>query len=305
MTITEALNDAAAILDAEGIDQVVLYGTSYGSYLAQGFGVMHADRVAGMVLDSTMFGVQFGASSTELLRSMFWWSAPETAEQAASVRRLVDQGVIDSDEAGYVLQLLYELGGLDLVAQMLELVERGKGRRFWRWLLRLGENEVMTPRPFVVEFDLVGEIAYRELDYSPPRDGGPLWHPGFDDAAGQFSPFHAEPFDLPRQMRDFDWPVVVISGDRDIRTPRAIAEEVVAAVPNGVLMSVRAHGHSALDTHPRLAMNVMRTVAEAIASDGDVERKLFPDDPQGSPSLMRKLVDSRLVFARISPKRLS
>lgn len=72
ITIAEVLNDANAILDAEGIDQAVVDGTSYGSYLAQGFGVRHPERVRGMVLDSAMLGAHSGQSSAHLLRELFW-----------------------------------------------------------------------------------------------------------------------------------------------------------------------------------------------------------------------------------------
>nr|BFE35980.1 hypothetical protein GCM10010200_082310 [Actinomadura rugatobispora] len=46
--------DLAAVLDAARSDQAVVYGATYGSYLAQVFGVWHPDRVAGMVLNSPM-----------------------------------------------------------------------------------------------------------------------------------------------------------------------------------------------------------------------------------------------------------
>jgi pimeloyl-ACP methyl ester carboxylesterase len=76
ISFTEVIDDAAAILDAAGVDRVIVYGTSYGSYLAQGFGARHPERVAGMALDSAMLGARFGASTTEALRNMFWTGAP-------------------------------------------------------------------------------------------------------------------------------------------------------------------------------------------------------------------------------------
>ncbi|MCW3159579.1 alpha/beta fold hydrolase [Micropruina sonneratiae] len=35
ITIRHVLDDAAAVLDAENVEQVIVYGSSYGSYLAQ------------------------------------------------------------------------------------------------------------------------------------------------------------------------------------------------------------------------------------------------------------------------------
>ncbi len=305
MRILDALDDAAAILDAEGIDRAVVYGASYGSYLAQGFGVRHPDRVAAMVLDSAMLGAHVGASSTDVLRELFWEGTAQTAHQAARVRMLAGVGVIDAAEAGFPLQILYELGGIELVDDALALLEKGRGRRFWRWLQNLGAEDVMTSRPFVMEFDVVGEIAFRELGFAPERDDGPLQIAGFDEAAARFSAFEAEPFDLVRQIQGFAWPVVFISGDRDVRTSRMIAERAAAAVPQSVLIEVSGHGHSALDTHPRLALDVVRTLTDAIASGVDVDRSIFAEHPEGVPGPMHTLVRGRLAVAKVVPKRLS
>ncbi|MEH3089001.1 MAG: alpha/beta fold hydrolase [Microbacterium arborescens] len=305
MRIIDVLDDAVAILDAEGIDRATVYGTSYGSYLAQGFGVRHPDRVAGMVLDSAMLGARVGASPTDVLRELFWEGTAQTAQQAARVRMLAQTGVIDAAEAGFPLQILHELGGIELVDDALALLERGRGLRFWRWLQSVGAEDVMTSRPFVMEFDLVGEIAFRELDFASDRDGGPLQIAGFDASAALFPAFEAEPFELVRQIRDFDWPVVVVSGDRDVRTPRTIAEQVAAAVPQSVLIEVRGHGHSALDTHPGLALDIVRTLTDAVASGVPVDRSIFGEDPEGAPGSMRTLVRGRLVAAKVVPRRLS
>ncbi|GGM49528.1 alpha/beta hydrolase [Microbacterium saperdae] len=306
ITVTDVLDDAAAILDAEGIDQVVVYGTSYGSYLAQGFGVRHPSRVSGMVLDSAMLGADFGASSTDSLRELFWTGTPATQRQADAVRGLVDTGRIRQEDAGFLLQFLYEFGGLAFIDRTIDLLERGKGRRFWEWARRLGDRELMEPTPFVMEFDLVGEIAFRELAYAPSSDGGPLeTGKSFTDIAPQFSAFQGEPFDLPTQVRAFAWPTVVISGDRDIRTPRATAEKVVAQIPGAVLLPVRDHGHSALDTHPSLALDVMHAMTQNISANTEVTRAMLPADPHGVRGLMQRIVSARLAFARIVPNPLS
>jgi len=54
LTITAVLDDLAAVLDDAGVDTAVVYGASYGSYLAAGMGVRHRDRVHAMVLDSPL-----------------------------------------------------------------------------------------------------------------------------------------------------------------------------------------------------------------------------------------------------------
>jgi pimeloyl-ACP methyl ester carboxylesterase len=47
-----AADDLAAILDALDVPRVVVYGDSYGTYLAQVFAIRHPDRTAAVVLDA-------------------------------------------------------------------------------------------------------------------------------------------------------------------------------------------------------------------------------------------------------------
>jgi pimeloyl-ACP methyl ester carboxylesterase len=47
-----AVDDLAAILDALDVDRVVVYGDSYGTYIAQTFAIRHPDRVESVVLDA-------------------------------------------------------------------------------------------------------------------------------------------------------------------------------------------------------------------------------------------------------------
>jgi len=51
LTIDQAVNDIAAVLDDAKVGKAVIYGTSYGTYVAAGVGVRHPDRVHSMVLD--------------------------------------------------------------------------------------------------------------------------------------------------------------------------------------------------------------------------------------------------------------
>ena len=47
-----AADDLAAILDALGVPEVVLYGDSYGTYIAQVFAIRHPERTESVVLDA-------------------------------------------------------------------------------------------------------------------------------------------------------------------------------------------------------------------------------------------------------------
>ena len=54
LTIDQAVDDMAAVLEDADVDKAVIYGTSYGTYLAAGVGVRHPDRVHAMILDSPL-----------------------------------------------------------------------------------------------------------------------------------------------------------------------------------------------------------------------------------------------------------
>ncbi|MCC3265268.1 alpha/beta fold hydrolase [Arthrobacter gengyunqii] len=110
ITVAEVIDDAAAILDAEGLKQVIVYGASYGSYLAQGFGIRYPERVRGMILDSAMMSAGFDLAATDMLKALFWDGTPATQHQAETIRRLIEQGTVDAEEM-FALQFLYELGG--------------------------------------------------------------------------------------------------------------------------------------------------------------------------------------------------
>ena len=50
---------------------------------------------------------------------------------------------------------------------------------------------------------------------------------------------------------------MLLTGTRDLRTPRVIAERVLESAPNAVLVEIE-NGHSALDTHPIALLNAVR-----------------------------------------------
>ncbi len=58
------------VLDDAEVDKAVVYGTSYGTYLAAGFGVRHPDRVQAMVLDSPVLSPTTSTRSRETTRRL-------------------------------------------------------------------------------------------------------------------------------------------------------------------------------------------------------------------------------------------
>lgn len=264
MRVTEAVDDLAAVLDTEGIERAVIYGSSYGSYLAGGFGVRHPDRVAGMVLDSPITSAADPVLERDHLRSVLWEGAtPGHGDLAAAIRQLAATGVPEP-ELLVVVRAAYELGGPSLAYALVRARLRGRGRPTWRLLHTYADREDAAghPQRFFYEFDLVATLAFRELNYAPPIDGQPLDTAlVYAKAARAYPGFSNEPFDLRSAYPDFDWPTVVLSGRHDLRTPTPVALEVARLLPRSALVEMD-QGHSLLDSHPRAAVEVMRNLPD-------------------------------------------
>ncbi|WP_347238898.1 alpha/beta hydrolase [Dietzia sp. CW19] len=255
MRIATVAGDIAAVLDREAVDSAHLAGSSYGSYVVSCVGALYPERVAGMLLDSAL------QSSTDIdlerraVRSLFWDSGTAIA---AEVRRLYARGE-DRRRLLDVVRAAYELGGPELLGPVLRGRVRGRARgrlrapdaAAWRLLEAYATRDGSLARvPGVYEFDLAGAIGFRELGYGAPTDGRPL-DPALTYAplAHQFPGFDAEPVDLSREVSRFTWPMVLLSGTRDLRTPPDIADRVATIAPEAVVTRIE-NGHSALDTHP-------------------------------------------------------
>src|SRR6478752_3030476 len=96
LSIDEAVDDVAAVLDDAQVDQAIVYGTSYGTYLAAGLGVRHPARISAMVLDSPLLSADddIGEVRAQTRRVLWDGVIPGTADLAAKVRRLVADGIL-------------------------------------------------------------------------------------------------------------------------------------------------------------------------------------------------------------------
>lgn len=304
LTITATVDDIAAVLDDAGIDRAVIYGASYGSYLTQAFGALHPDRVAAMVLDSTMIDAENHVAVREHARSVLWEGLrPETVDIAQKLRALVDSNAATVEELSEAARITYEFGGETLLTRLLNQFAAGRANRTWRWLASLGRNDGDRVVRYIMEFDLVGVIAFRELNYAPEPDGGPF-DPGigFSDVAPRFPPYAGEPFDLPAHLPHFDWPVAVLTGSRDLRTPPSVAAKAVSLVPDGVLVPLTDTGHSALDTHQLAALEIIQIVRDGghrTLSEESTRLSRLPR--RGSSRHIATLIRASLATERINP----
>lgn len=265
VTLERVADDMEAVLEHAGVERVVVYGSSYGSYVAQVFALRHPARVAAMVLDSPMLSVEPDLAENRAHRRRVLWTGedPALAPVAAAVRTLAARGG-PMRELSDVVQIVHEFAGPEVLHRLLLARAKGRLRGTWNRVAALGRTEVDGKgRPFLLEPDLVAGIAYGELGFGLPTDGGPL-DPQltFVDAAARHPRFAGEPFDLPAALARATWPVVVVSGERDLRTPRPVAQRIVEIAPAGLLVPLRATGHSALDAHTEAALHVARAVAD-------------------------------------------
>lgn len=304
-TVNQVVDDLAAVLDDCGVAKAVVYGCSYGGQLAQGLGIRRPDRIAAMVLDS-------GGSLTaddelivrEHLRGLLWHGRQSRTEAVArKLRGLVDDGLVPVRETGTAVPIVYEFGGVELLDRFYGQLRAGRGGRTWRWLIGLADREIGQRHPFVLESDLVDVLTYRELVRHPEPDGLPL-DPGlgFTDKAGDYPPFEGEPYDLPAELPGFVWPCAVISGERDLRTPRVIAEQITELLPDGVLVPLAGMGHSALDTHRVAALHVTHAVAErAHRKLPELADRIAELPRRGASGMLGPLISARLTAERLLP----
>lgn len=258
MWVSDVVGDIAAVLDHENVRSAFIVGSSYGTYLASSFAATHPDRVSGMILDSALQSTSDLTLERARIRELFWDADTDIAH---SVRRLVEAGR-GGQHLLEVIRAAFELGGDNLLRPLVAGRLAGRRSLAWRALeLYAGRGESIARIPYVYEFEIAGAIGFRELDYGAAPDGHPL-DPArtYARLAHRFPPFDREPLDLLEEMRSFAWPVVILVGSRDMRTPPSAAHRVAERLPDATIVDIE-NGHSALDTHPAVLLNAMRQLA--------------------------------------------
>lgn len=260
LTIDQVVDDVAAVLDDAHVDKAVLYGTSYGTYVTAGVGVRHPGRVHAMVLDSPVLSARDIDAEREATRRALWdGDDPQATELAPKVRELVDGGVL-TPGATQLAMAMYGFAGPSALRRQLDLLLAGR-RLVWTALDRAERFLMERKAPYRHEPDLVGRIAYRELDYGAAPDGKPLDPAAaFRELAAQTDEFEVEPYDLAAEMPKFTWPTVVVSGGRDLITPPAVARRVASLIPGAVLVDLATAGHSAIDLRERAALDIVKAL---------------------------------------------
>lgn len=257
--IRSVLEDIVAVLDHEHISRATIVGSSYGSYLASSFGVAYPERVSAMLLDSALQSSNHIELERRVVRETLWErdaKATELTHELAS--RGVEQRILLD-----VTRAAFELGGDRLLEHVLRSRIRSPRSLAWKALDAYATRDVTISRiPGVYEFDPVGTIGFRELGYGAVPDGLPM-DPAltYSPLVNRFPAFVGEPFDLREGAQDFHWPLLLLSGTRDLRTPFEIASVMASTAPDAVIVPIE-NGHSALDTHPVALLNALKWLSE-------------------------------------------
>jgi pimeloyl-ACP methyl ester carboxylesterase len=280
LTIDQVVDDVAAVLDDARVEKAVIYGSSYGAYVAAGVGVRHPGRVHGMILDSPVLSAHDIDAVRDETRRLLWdGDTPETADLAPKVRQLVKEDIL-RPEATQLAAAVYGFAGPAVLRRQLDLLLAG---RTWLWLALGQAARFVFERkaPYRHEPDLVGRIGYRELNYGAVPDGKPL-DPAvaYREFATDTTEFEAEPFELEVEMPEFTWPTVVISGGRDLITPPAVARRIASLVPGAVLVNLATAGHSIIDLRERGALDIVKATYDG-ASQGLPARAAKLDSTPG------------------------
>lgn len=297
------VEDIATVLEAEGIERAVVYGSSYGSYVALSFAAEHPDRLAALVLDSALLSAHDHVHVREASRAaLLDGRNPDTAHVTTQLNALVADGLVTREAADAVTRIVYEFAGPVALERLLDQVRAGK-RLVWGRVEALQGNDTQRVVPFVMEFDIVGTIAFRELNYAPEPDGLPF-DPGasFAQDALRFPPFGGEPYNHEETVRSLDVPVVVLSGNRDLRTPQVVAERIVATAARGHLIPL-PNGHSVLDTH-RPATKLVFSALAAGGATALIEREGEIRDVAGGASVvsLSTLINAGLRLGALLPR---
>ena len=257
LTVDQVVDDVAAVLDDAHVDSAIIYGTSYGTYIAAGVGVRHPGRVCAMILDSPLLARDDIDDVRDAIRSVLSRARsrrPQPGGQGPPARRR------RSDDAG--------------------------GRTGRRELYGFGGSHCWTVSSTCCSVDgsCCGAAMNRIGSSAGPKRARtamrPIWSGGSRSVSSTTRPnptgcrstrpspcvksagdtaFEAEPFDLVAEMPKFSWPTVVISGGRDLtRRPRS-----PSASPSSSRRGAGAaadQAHSVLDTKERAALRIADAV---------------------------------------------
>jgi pimeloyl-ACP methyl ester carboxylesterase len=280
--------DLESVREALGFDRIGLYGGSYGTKQALAYALAHPDRVERLVLDSVLPPEGPDPLGTSLLRAIPL--AIDSICHDKSCR------AVSRNPAGDFARLANRNGGSDALLELMidSDIDIGVGPELPSAVrAALAGNPLQLTRLLSLDQSWVTPLLSDinvGLELATACNDGPFpWSPSastservaaIESASGQLpetslGPFGSWATDVGNAWTCVNWPaptgeaplaagplpnvpVLVLEGDRDVRTPLAGGMEVASQFPQGRVLVVHGAGHSVLKRTP-CAADAVRT----------------------------------------------
>jgi pimeloyl-ACP methyl ester carboxylesterase len=283
-TTADTVADLEDLRRALGIARWTLDGVSYGTFVAQQYGLTHPRRVHRMVLDSVVPQDSPDPLYTASLRRTGWVLRQACHEQkcgfdpAAALAEVVRRydngvGVFDLVVIGSIVDPTFTGNGYFPVLDLLRTAAAGDPGPLDRAVAALQGGAGTPPADFSAGLHVATLCA--DLVDAPWGDSGaPLWtrDAAVTRAVDRLSPAQVWPFEpkttaghgiiqgcrhwppsrpnpRPPHAR-LTMPVLLLNGDRDLSTPVEWAREQAARTPRGTLVVIPGMGHSIQGRNP-------------------------------------------------------
>ena len=125
-TVDQVVDDVAAVLDDAHVDSAVIYGTSYGTYIAAGLGVRHPGRVRAMILDSPLLSRDDIVDVRDAIRRLLLHGRPSGDRRAGTQGSPAGRRRCDDPVGRSVAATVYGYGGTELLDRQLDLLLDGR-----------------------------------------------------------------------------------------------------------------------------------------------------------------------------------
>ena len=205
-------SDVKGLSDALGIDHPVVFGSSFGGFVAQKYAARYPDHPAGLILAGTCARIVGGEELIERVRA------------------------VGGDEAADVVRR-------DLEASCEETLAE--------WKRVISPLTSVNPRPDPL-------LAVANAARIETFEVNVHW---FETEGEGFA------MDLRPELRNVRCPTLVMIGEDDPLNPVSVAEEIVAAIPDGLarLEVIPNAAHELIMDNPELVYSTMRTFISSLA----------------------------------------
>jgi pimeloyl-ACP methyl ester carboxylesterase len=261
----ESARDLGRVLDHHRIDQVAVYGVSYGTRLALAFAGMFRQRTERIILDSPVAYrdvlAEAAQSSQQAIERVLEACQKEKdcgSKLQVSFKSLMETvATMDGKKPGSGNKFLYSLSKLALHPGVLPyvpyLVERaGQGDTELLDQLRAGFSAYQSSYGLHLSVQCAEFFAHTTPDAIARGEEkvSPVFRKAFSTASyqEQCAGWAVPPLPMPRAPEKLDVPVLVVSGALDPVTPPEYGASLQAALPRSRHVTIQSVAHGAVLT---------------------------------------------------------